>query len=525
MIAYRFLSEEEYNEWNNKLEEIKQNINSTEEQINLLYDDIEKELDILGATAIEDELQPEVDIIIKSMMETGMKIWMLTGDKLDTAKNIAISCKLFNEEMKIYEISNFEDLDKLKSTLISILRNKEFYEQNINKGLIISSDILEIIFEDEMLLKIFFGIAINCLSVVCCRTSPKQKAQLVNLVKITNNSITMAIGDGANDVGMITEANVGIGIEGKEGTQAARSSDYSIKEFSNLKELIFFHGRECYRRNSWVILYNFYKNILFVSPMMICGVTSLFSGTTIYDPWLHQFYNTFYSFLSGFWFGIYNYEYEKKDLVNNPKYYIQGIYKKLFNIIQFLKFIILGFIEGFIIFIISNYWFNMGNRDGTTNDFYSISSVIYAAVVIIANLKVVLSTSIHEVISISCVLLGIIAYFLSDFLYSSDYVFSEQIIIKSYILDNITMIVLNNKFFLCILISCIICFYIEISCEKIPIYSGLVVEGKNLPPFKERINYKEFYNEITNYEDSELLKEYAKLFSKSSIKEILIDIL
>ena len=142
----------------------------------------------------------------------------------------------------------------------------------------------------------------------------------------------MAIGDGANDVGMITEANVWIGIEGKEGTQAARASDYSIKEFSHLKKLLFFHGRECYRGNSWVILFNFYKNVLFVAPMIFCGTISLFSGTTIYDPWIHQFYNTFYCFLPCFWFGIYNYEYEKEKLINNPKYYIQGIYKKLFHI-------------------------------------------------------------------------------------------------------------------------------------------------------------------------------------------------
>ena len=516
MLAYKELQVDEYLVWNEKLEELNKNINHTDEDLYKLYDEIEKDLNVLGATAIEDQLQDDVDKIIKAMKETGMKVWMLTGDKLDTARNIAISCKLFNEKMKIYELKNFENLDKLKFDLISILKEGNFCKDDIEKGLLISSDILEPIFKNETLLNVFYEISIKCLSVVCCRVSPKQKAQLVNLIRVTGNSITMAIGDGANDVGMITEANVGIGIEGKEGTQAARASDYSIKEFSHLKILLFFHGRECYRRNSWVILYNFYKNILFVVPMIYSGTISLFSGTTIYDPWIYQFYNIFYSFLPCFWFGIYNYEYEKEELVNNPKYYIQGIYKKLFHIKRFIKFIVLGFIEAVIIFIISNFWFNKGNSDGTTNDFYAIASVTYAAVVFVSNLKAVLDTSIHEVISITCVGLGIIAYFLSVFVYSSNYILSKNSIIKSYILNNITMIVFNEKFFLCILASCSICIFLEIVCNKYPILFGLVIEGKDLPPFKEKIEDGDFFREIDNYKDDELLSVYSKKSSTSS---------
>ena len=517
MLAFKELNEDEYNLWNNKLEELNKNINHTDEDINLLYDEMEKELNILGATAIEDQLQDDVDKTIKSMMDTGMKVWMLTGDKLDTAKNIAISCKLFDEKMKIYEIKNYESLEKLKLSLISIIKEEEFYNENIIKGLLISSDNLEIIFQNEMLLNVFYGICIKCLSVVCCRVSPKQKAQLVNLIRVTGRSITMAIGDGANDVGMITEANIGIGIEGKEGTQAARASDYSIKEFSHLKKLLFFHGRECYRRNCWVILYNFYKNILFVTPMIYSGIISLFSGTTIYDPWIYQFYNIFYSFLPCFWFGIYNYEFEKEELVNNPKYYIQGIYKKLFHIKRFLKSIILGFIEAGIIFIISNFWFNKGNNDGTTNDFYAIASVTYAAIVFVSNLKAILDTSIYEIISITCVILGIIAYFLSVFVYSSDYILSENIIIKSYILDNITNIVFNEKFFLCVFASCTICYFLEVVCKKYPILFGWVIEGENLLPYKDIINDKEFFQHIDNYEGEELLSAYSKASSCSSL--------
>ena len=518
MLAYRVIEEDEYINWSNKMEELNKNINHTDEDINLLYDEIEKELNILGATAIEDQLQDDVDKIIKAMMDTGMKVWMLTGDKLDTAKNIAISCKLFNENMKIYEIKHFRNVNKIKASLISILREEDFYNDDVIKGLLISSDSLEIIFQNETLLNVFYGICIKCLSVVCCRVSPKQKAQLVNLIRVTNNAITMAIGDGANDVGMITEANVGVGIEGKEGTQAARASDYSIKEFSHLKKLLFFHGRECYRRNCWVILYNFYKNILFVTPMIYSGTISLFSGTTIYDPWIYQLYNIFYSFLPCFWFGIYNYEYEKEELLNNPKYYIQGIYKKLFHLKRFIKFIAMGFLEALIIFIISNFWFNKGNSDGTTNDFYAIASVAYAAVVFVSNLKAVLDTSIHEIVSISCVAFGIISYFLSCFIYSSNYILSEKMVMKSYILDNITMIIFNGKFFLCVFLSSTFCIFLEIVGEKYPILFGLVIEGKNLPPYKEIIEDKVISQNLKNYSDEDLISEYSRNSTKSLIE-------
>ena len=117
-------------------------------------------------------------------------------------------------------------------------------------------------------------LASHCESVLCCRVSPKQKQEVVSLVRteVKNNklkrpkALTLAIGDGANDVNMITAAHVGIGIRGVEGQQAARASDYSIGEFKHLKRLLLFHGRESYRKNSFLVCYNFYKNVLNVLP-------------------------------------------------------------------------------------------------------------------------------------------------------------------------------------------------------------------------------------------------------------------
>lgn len=113
--------------------------------------------------------------------------------------------------------------------------------------------------------------------VLACRVSPKQKAEIVMLVRNDpddKNIISLAIGDGANDVNMINAAHVGVGISGLEGQQAARAADYSIGQFRYLKNLMFVHGREAYRRNSYLVLYMFYKNVLVVLPLFFYGYWS-----------------------------------------------------------------------------------------------------------------------------------------------------------------------------------------------------------------------------------------------------------
>ena len=122
---------------------------------------------------------------------------------------------------------------------------------------------------------------------VAYRVSPGQKKNLVKIYKeINNDHRILAIGDGANDVSMINEAHIGVGIKGKEGAQAARASDFSIGEFMHLQRLLLCHGRECYRRNSATINYNIYKNVLYLFPMFWFGIFSGFSATTIYDVFL-----------------------------------------------------------------------------------------------------------------------------------------------------------------------------------------------------------------------------------------------
>lgn len=188
-------------------------------------------------------------------------------------------------------------------------------------------------------------------------------------------STTLAIGDGANDVNMICTADIGIGIYGVEGRQAARASDYSIAKFCFLKKLLYVHGRESYRKNSFVICYNFYKNVLFVLPQFWYGLSSCFSGQPLYDPWIYQLYNIVFSCLPIIWFGIYDKEEKHRNLMKDVHLYYPGMVGKLFHAVRFWKWIFYGTFQGYIIYLFC-YIINdvICDREGYVSDLYSLGN-------------------------------------------------------------------------------------------------------------------------------------------------------
>ena len=179
--------------------------------------------------------------------------------------------------------------------------------------------------------------------VLACRVSPKQKADIVNMVRQQyKDKTTLAIGDGANDVNMITAAHVGVGIAGKEGQQAARSADFVIGQFQFLKNLMFVHGREAYRRNAYTVCYIFYKNAIFVLPQYWFGFLSVFSGQTLYEAWIYQLYNIVFTAIPIMWFALFDFEKPKEKFLAKPKYYSIGLNSECFSIDIFWRWIIYG---------------------------------------------------------------------------------------------------------------------------------------------------------------------------------------
>ncbi|XP_030920291.1 phospholipid-transporting ATPase IC isoform X2 [Geospiza fortis] len=305
-LCYRDISQDEFEVWNKKFLEASLATSHRDEALDKVYEEIEKNLILLGATAIEDKLQDGVPETISRLSKADIKIWVLTGDKKETAENIGFSCELLTEEMAI---CYGEDTSALLQTRLenqrnragssphsSLRMNEPFFQGSRDRALIITGSWLnEILLEKkkkkkklklkfprtaeekkkqaekrrraeaykEQQQKNFVDLACECRAVICCRVTPKQKAMVVELVKKYKKAITLAIGDGANDVNMIKTAHIGVGISGQEGMQAVMSSDYSFGQFRYLQRLLLVHGRWSYIRMCKFLRYFFYKNFAF----------------------------------------------------------------------------------------------------------------------------------------------------------------------------------------------------------------------------------------------------------------------
>ena len=194
-----------------------------------------------------------------------IKVWMLTGDKLETAENIGRSCNLIQNHFAVLK-THYSPTSNIsfKECLQNVLSLKEEYKKiKKPKGFVIEGDDLALILKEEPLQRLFIDIVKDCEAVICCRVTPKQKADVVWLVKRYLNKITLSIGDGANDVNMIQEAHIGVGLFGEEGMRAVQASDFAFVKFKSLWRLLFVHGKWSYIRISEMILYFFYKNMVF----------------------------------------------------------------------------------------------------------------------------------------------------------------------------------------------------------------------------------------------------------------------
>ena len=494
MIAYRELSEEEYNIFDNAFKFAMNNPENKDKLLKDAYALVEKNYFLLGATAIEDKLQDNISDVLYSFIEAGIKIWVLTGDKMDTAKSIAYSCKLLDHSFIIFQFDSF-NIENKEESFMKIRENlKNFFkiyfsenekEKNNKYGLIVSLNELNIILENEEIENIFYSLAIKCNTVLCCRVSPKQKAQMVNLVKKRQPEVTtLAIGDGANDVNMITTANIGIGIMGVEGLQAARASDYCIGEFQFLKRLLFVHGRESYRKNSFIVCYNFYKNFLFVLPQFWLGFVNYFSGQYIYDPWIYQMFNIIFACFPIVWFGIYDKEVSYDILVSNSRYYTQGIINKLFHNKRFWKWVIYGIIQAFFVYIYSFYTC-LSINDGYLHDLGTQGSIAYSGVVLIVNIKILTTTNSHTFISFGLFLFSVLSYYLILGLMSLYYGF--------YNFSHFKMIFTSCEFYLSTIFLIVLCTILDKGIDKFCRIFGIILDPLEIDvnKFEPKENIKE----------------------------------
>lgn len=385
LYGYRFLEEDEYSSWKKLYLDASTSLSNRQEMMEKVSALVETNLELAGATAIEDKLQEGVPEAIDKLRRAKIKMWMLTGDKRETAINIGHSCRLIKDYSSItildHETGDVEQ--RMAAAFIDINR-----EQVAHSVVVIDGQTLALIEANDTIRKLFIDLAILVDSVICCRASPSQKAFLVHAIrKKVKNAVTLAIGDGANDIAMIQEAHVGIGITGKEGLQAARTSDYSIAQFRFLLKLLLVHGRWNYTRTCKYTLGTFWKEMLFYLTQALYQRYAGYTGTSLYESWSLSMFNTLFTSLPVIFMGIFEKDLAATTLLAVPELYTLGHHNGGFNIVIYAWWVFMASAEAMIVFFIM---LGLYGQALFTNDngLYAMGTLTFSACVVIIATKI-----------------------------------------------------------------------------------------------------------------------------------------
>lgn len=351
VLARRTISQDEFSVWYERYDDASNMLEGREDAMARLQDEMERDMTIIGVTAIEDKLQDGVPETIDMLLRGGIKVWVITGDKMETAINICKSCKLITNEyqciaedemekcgQRIEELRQQLDEGNLRSfTLVINARNCDWCTNDFKKD--------------------FHKLAMAAEGVVCCRVTPMQKAKITKCVKKMTHKVVLTVGDGANDVPMIVTGDVGVGIYGKEGTQAARASDFAIRKFRHLGKLVLYHGRCSLLRNEQVIKVCFYKNASFFLILLWYSFISNYTCQVVYDDYIMTFFNILFTqiqpILSGIfdrdlrWQTIRRYPECNREMLDGHRggvkgfvcWFFYGVYQSLIFFFSFIWFI------------------------------------------------------------------------------------------------------------------------------------------------------------------------------------------
>ncbi|XP_041119325.1 phospholipid-transporting ATPase IF-like isoform X1 [Polyodon spathula] len=393
VVACRHFTPEEYQEVDRRLREARTALQQREERLAEVFSFIEKDLELLGATGVEDKLQEKVQETIESLRLAGIKVWVLTGDKHETAVSVSLSCGHFHRTMNILELVQQKSDNECAEQLRSLARRiKE--DHVIQHGLVVDGASLSLALREHE--KLFMDICRNCSAVLCCRMAPLQKAKVVRLIKTSpEKPITLAIGDGANDVSMIQEAHVGIGIMGKEGRQAVRNSDYAIARFRFLSKLLLVHGHFYYIRIANLVQYFFYKNVCFITPQFLYQFVCLFSQQTLYDSVYLTLYNISFTSLPILVYSLFEQLVHPHVLQSKPTLYRDISKNSLLSFKSFLYWTLLGFSHALVFFFGSYMLMGedtslMGNGKMFGN--WTFGTLVFTVMVVTVTLKLALET-------------------------------------------------------------------------------------------------------------------------------------
>ncbi|KAJ1548614.1 hypothetical protein HK405_001855 [Cladochytrium tenue] len=411
LYAYRVLDPEEYRVWSARYAEASAVVQNRAAQIAAVAEEIERGMMLLGVTAIEDRLQSEVPETIEKLRRANIRVWMLTGDKKETAINIGRTCNLIKKNSTILRVGDSRESqsksrgdveDPVAKSVAVAVRTFLDRQRHRNEGgepegadneqqretfvLVVDGPTMTHLQQldtgaPHSVMEEFLSLAVCVDNVICCRFSPSQKALIVTMVRQRlarplrpgqaglseleqfivarqpptwrrlldrmllrpgESGVTLAIGDGANDIPMIESAHVGIGISGREGLAASRAADYSIAKFKFLQPLLFVHGHWSYIRNSLFTLAIFYKNIAFYGCQAIFQVFAAASGTSLFEQWALAANNVAFTSLPVIVVGIFEKDLNRTTLMAVPELYRFGQLNLGFNFRIFFRWILQG---------------------------------------------------------------------------------------------------------------------------------------------------------------------------------------
>ncbi|CAA6654512.1 unnamed protein product [Spirodela intermedia] len=371
VVGIRELTGGEFHEWKSSYERASTTLFGRSKALRLVASNVESHLHILGASGIEDKLQDGVPEAIESLREAGIKVWVLTGDKQETAISIGFSCKLLTTNMDQIVINSHSKEACRRSLEDAMAMSRKHLQMvhdagRISLALIIDGTSLVHILENELEEELF-KVATACDVVLCCRVSRTE-------------DMTLAIGDGANDVSMIQMADVGIGISGQEGRQAVMASDFAMGQFRFLVPLLLVHGHWNYQRMSYMIVYNFYRNAVFVFVLFWYILYTGFSLSTAITEWSSVLYSIIYTALPTIVVGILDKDLSRKTLLKYPQLYGAGQREEGYNLNVFLLTMVDTIWQSAAIYFIPYLAYRNSTVDGS-----SIGNIWTLGVVILVN--------------------------------------------------------------------------------------------------------------------------------------------
>ncbi|KXG47968.1 ATPase, P-type, K/Mg/Cd/Cu/Zn/Na/Ca/Na/H-transporter [Penicillium griseofulvum] len=420
LYGHRFLDEATYTNWKIAYHEACTSLVDRQQKIEDAGEQIEQQLELTGATAIEDKLQKGVPEAIEKLRRANIKMWMLTGDKRETAINVGHSCRLVKEYSTLTVLD--QENGDVEQTIVDLI-GEITGARVAHSVVVVDGQTLSTIEANEVVRERFFQLAVKADSVICCRASPKQKAFLVKSIrKQLTDAITLAIGDGANDIAMIQEAHVGIGITGKEGLQAARISDYSIAQFRFLLKLLLVHGRWNYMRACKYTLGTFWKEMVFYLTQALYQRWNGYTGTSLYEPWSLSMFNTLFTSLAVIFLGIFTKDLSASTLLAVPELYTKGQRHGGFNIKLYLGWSFMATCEAVIIFFTMWSLFGLARINPSDNDIFSMGLLTFSACIIVINVKLqALEVHNKTYMSLAVIIISVGGWFMWDLILDREY--------------------------------------------------------------------------------------------------------